>query len=124
MAVSTISGTKVIYPTLNTAKFKPYNNSDASKPIMYVRNGVVTLAGMVAPSVQLSDADGHLICTIPEGYRPRFELHSIMQGSGTARWDLRITTSGEVLLQRYSDNTVSQSLPTWAYLPFHATWVI
>ena len=124
MAVSTINETQVIKPTFNTSLFKGYGGASYQEPQLFVRNGIATLIGMVSPIAQLTAADGQLICTIPEGFRPRREMHSIQQGSGVNRWDCVLTVDGKVSLQRYSNSTSAQTVPAGAYLPFNITYVI
>ena len=123
MAVSTIKGTKAIKPTFNSSLFQGYNGSEGNEPYLYERDGIIIISGIVSPKSQLTNADDQLICNIPSEYRPRREVHTIQQGSGSNRWDCVVKTSGAVNLQRYSNTTSNQVVPAGAYLPFCVTYI-
>jgi len=71
-------------------------------------------------------ADGsHVVCTVPNGYRPAYKMSVVMQGSGSNRFCSSVYANGEVSIHRYSNNTTMQNqIPAGAFLNFEMSWVV
>lgn len=103
----------------------------SSKPLRYRKWGnIVNLIGAVVPTAQVAKEGVLTIGTLPAGCRPIGELTELCQGSGTASWMLRITTSGVVTAERYHNASGYQVMPPHtngsggAWLTFNTTFIV
>lgn len=107
------------------------NNLSGGTFDIYKWGNIVTITGVASTISAITlNTSGVQMGTIPSGYRPRANIHSIQQGSGSNRWYMYVNPQGEVYAERYSNgasyNTTSaqtaSSAGTW--LPFSLTYVI
>ena len=70
----------------------------------------------------------HIVCTIPEGYRPIRNLYHVMQGSGTSIFHVTIKADGTVAVSRLRDmansNGAYTNATTSMWFPICATYII
>lgn len=100
--------------------FTLYNNDDTSQ-LRYRKIGkIVEVRGVVKPVTALAGSnEHHLICTLPSGYRPSYQIQQRCQGSGINTWLLTIQPGGNVNFSRYgTTDFVEAGTTTW--LPFQA----
>lgn len=101
-----------------TSDFKLYTNSSAR----YRKIGkLVELRGVIAPIKSISADSLTVAFTLPSGYRPSSLVSEICQGSDSNRWLLSIEASGNAVVSRYGI-TGYITIPTTAWLPFHAVY--
>ena len=110
-----------------SSDFKAYDSASAEDTeycgaIMYSFGPIVEVYGTVSPKSSLSTGAVKQITTIPSGYRPKKGVIQLCQGSNHNVWDLTIRTDGKVMLSRYRDGNGSSTIPTNAWLTFHAMW--
>jgi hypothetical protein len=112
---------------LNAPRFVLYGGG-GDGPVSYCRSGnVVQLHGVVSPgdatavtAVNGTSVNGdNLIVQLPAGARPTKGITQVMQGSGTARWTLNITTGGYVYANRYIGGAATNS-----WMPFDVTFIV
>ena len=85
--------------------------------------GIVEVRGVVTPKADIAyNTDFHLICTLPEGYRPDRPLYVICQGSGTCVWLLQVSHEGKVQFGRYRNGNAGAIATTGTWLPFQCTF--
>lgn len=108
------------------SEFNLYTSGDsAMAPTLHIWGKIVTLTGCVTPKSNFAANDSnHLICTIPEGYRPQQVMYMIMQGSTRNKWQLSIGSAGSVNMSRYRTIGSWVSCTAGSWLPFNATWII
>lgn len=102
--------------------FAAYNTS--APAAQYRKVGlVVQVKGVVTPTATLAGSSTRrTIFTLPAGYRPSSTLEFICQGSGFAKWNLGVTSAGEVTFCRYGTTGFDNCIPgNW--LPFSATFL-
>lgn len=108
-----------------TADFKNYGTTNKCQ---YRKFGnVVTVCGAATPVNDIAGSNTqYTMFTLPSGYRPKVALSSIQQGSGNARWQLQVSTTGSVTFSRYADEnglvTANGGSPG-AWLVFSATFL-
>lgn len=80
-----------------------FTHFSATRKLRYRRkNGVIYLDGAVTPVSDISGGTGqHIICTLPEGFRPS-QLHAVRaQTSDTNTYCLIVSTNGNVTFSRH-----------------------
>ncbi|MFD4990768.1 hypothetical protein ACFWH7_19575 [Cellulosimicrobium cellulans] len=114
--------------TLNSPRFALYG-AGADGPVSYMRWGrMVQIHGVISPGDATAVAavggvgttEDNRIATLPAGARPTKTLTYVMQGSGTARWTLNITSSGAMYANRYGGGSVA----TNSWMPFDQTFLL
>ncbi len=88
--------------------------------IVHLRGTVKNISAFTPTS------DGsHIVCTVPNGYRPAYKKSVVMQGSGSNRFCSSVYANGQVSIHRYSNNTTMQNqIPAGAFLNFEMSWVV
>ena len=116
------------HPAVITGTFEPYNSNNGVDIVRYRKNGqVVNVRGIIKPTVTIpvSAADEyHIICNLPEGYRPDSTVYTICQGSGPCTWLLRVEPNGDVLMARYRDGTGFIAAANTIWMPFNVTYIV
>ncbi len=107
------------------SNFQPYNNTAANIPKYRKIGDVVEIRGTVTPTETIEASnDATPILNLPSGYRPSgIARYFICQGSQKNVFLLTIQTSGNVGISRYG-TTTNIDIPTLAWLPFSATFII
>lgn len=97
-----------------------------SEPIQYRKIGkIVEIRGAVKPMTTIpGSTTNHTICTLPEGFRPSYQVTERCTGSDTHTWLLSITSGGAVRFARYNDGTNWIEAGTSTWLPFRATFFV
>lgn len=109
--------------TLNS-RFSRYDNNYPTLQVRKVGKAVY-LRGTLRNNTTLTGGDMNIdVATIPEGYRPSYRVSAVMQGSYTNRFAYVIYTTGELRMDRYSNNTTINSVPANAWLHFYGSWLI
>ena len=79
------------YGTTNKCQYRKFGN-------------VVTVCGAATPVNDIAGSNTqYTMFTLPTGFRPKVAASSIQQGSGVARWQMQISTTGAVTFSRYAD---------------------
>lgn len=130
---SIIVDDKIIYSEENDkwftldlgSEFKNYNNELNYQPQIKINGNVVTIRGIVSPKADITNTGAeHIICTIPEKYRPKLmPLHQVCQASGMNRWLLIVGIGGNVTMSRYG-TTDFLTAPASSWLPFTFTYLV
>lgn len=81
---------------------------------------LVEVTGAVKPNAQIA-ATMTTFATLPSGYRPTRRMWHLCQGSGSNKWHLGVSTSGEMSVDRYG-TTSSGAIPSGTWLPFTAVF--
>lgn len=83
-----------------TGKFKKYQDSSICR---YRKVGkIVEVIGAVTPTETIpGSGTREIFFTLPEEYRPVYEVTMICQGTGSNRWAFSITTNGQCGVSRY-----------------------
>lgn len=106
------------------SEFKPYNDRAVNYPMLYKRNGVVTMSALLSPKEDIATGTGtHTMFTIPEGYRPLAVYYAIQQGSSNNVWHMTVNTNGTVTFARYRTGDTEKIATVGSWLPFSGTWV-
>lgn len=101
-----------------TNDFSLYSTTSTCK---YRKNGkTVMISGQVKVNRQMNEG---VIFVLPEGFRPKYSLWFIQQGSGLSRWLLMINPNGNVYAQRYGSTSQVDFQPSY-WLPISATFLI
>ncbi len=103
------------------SEFKLYDGNSVAK---YRKIGnFVEIVGTVAPTSALAGSNGHDIAVLPSGFRPKYQVAVIQQGSGTNKWLMRVKENGTILIERYGVSS-NIDIPTTAWLPFYAMFAV
>lgn len=103
------------------SEFKLYDGNSVAK---YRKIGkFVEIVGTVAPTSALAGSNGHDIAVLPSGYRPKYQVLVIQQGSGTNKWLMRVKENGIMLIERYGVSS-NIDIPTTAWLPFYTMFAV
>lgn len=109
--------------TLNS-RFSKYSNDYPTLQVRKVGKAVY-LRGILRNNTTLPGGDMNIdVATIPEEYRPSYRVSSVMQGSGSNRFTYMVYTTGELKMDRYSNNTTVNSVPINSWLHFYGSWLI
>lgn len=105
--------------------FALYGGTVANQPKYKVTGNVVTVMGVLSPTVEFtSSTTGVTIASgIPSNLRPSVNLQFVCQGSSMNRWGCSVTTSGTVTISRYGTTTAT-AVSVGAWLPFCVTYQI
>lgn len=99
------------------------NSGTYNRPQVRKMGKVAHLKGIVTNSTTWQTHES--IITIPAGYRPASNEYFVMQGSGSNRFLLNITSGGTCIAQKYSNNTTANNtVPTGTWLGLYATWMV
>lgn len=106
-----------------TSTFLPYASTSINA---YRKVGnVVTIVGELKPAANIAASNTpYNICTLPEGYRPKTLITSIMQGTDASEWLLTINPNGVVQFARYRSGGSFVQCTTAYWLPFYATFLV
>lgn len=113
-------------PITLTKDFEPYDGDKRNIPVYKIRNGVVTIKGVlkVTKTIQKSN-NGTIIGTLPkEAVGSGLGVSSIQQGSGGARWSLDVQANGQLNFRRYADSTGLADVTPENWLPFSTTYAL
>lgn len=109
--------------TLNS-RFSRYSNDYPTLQVRKVGKAVY-LRGILRNNTTLAGGDMSIdVATIPEGYRPSYRVSAVMQGSGSNKFTYMIYTTGELKMDRYSNNTTVNSVPPNSWLHFYGSWLL
>lgn len=109
--------------TLNS-RFSIYSNDYPTLQVRKVGKAVY-LRGILRNNTTLKGGDMSIdVATIPEGYRPSYRVSAVMQGSGSNKFTYMIYTTGELKMDRYSNNTTVNSVPPNSWLHFYGSWLL
>ena len=106
-----------------TDSFRDYYDSGDYHPQYRKRDKVVSIRGIVKPRATISSGGSAIIFTLPEGFRPSYEISKVCAGSSKNTWLMYVSRNGAVSLNRYGA-TANASCGTSAYLPFECTFMI
>lgn len=107
-----------------SSSFIAYNNNAADTPKYRKIGNIVEITGIVSPSSEISDSSvSTTVFTLPSGYLPGRNQHTLCQGSAANKFLLQVGTSGAVTISRYGTTSFA-SIPTSAWLPFNMTFFI
>lgn len=106
-----------------TSSFRDYYDSGDYHPQYRKRDKIVSIRGIVKPRATISSGGTAIIFTLPEGFRPSYEISKVCAGSSKNTWLMYISRNGNVSLNRYG-TTANASCGTSAYLPFECTFMI
>ena len=108
-------------PITFSSQFKSY---DANGINVYHKSGnMVTIRGVTTPIATITKNTETLIFTLPNGYRPPYNITVVMQGSGVNKWNLNINADGRVTSTRYGTNEIID-IPAGAWMPFYCCFEV
>ena len=99
----------------------------ADYPTLQVRKvgKVVYMRGILRNNTTLKGGDMNIdVATIPEGYIPSYRMSAVMQGSGSNRFAYMVYATGELRMDRYSNNTTVNSVSPNSWLHFCGSWLL
>lgn len=107
-------------------KFNNYNNLSANAPKYRIMGRIVNVKGVVSPSEEiLANTTQHVICTLPEGYRPPTNIYTTCEGSAGNHWLCAVTSDGNVTFSRYSaGGSEWKTVTTTTWLPFNIMFTV
>lgn len=113
-----------MYPTLGS-EFQMYGTSEADNRVRYRKDGrIVELRGAVTPINDIAGGtEQHVICSLPNGYRPNSPIYILCQGSSNCIWLLRVNTNGNVEFSRYRNGETTTTATAGTWLPFQVTYL-
>ena len=106
---------------------------DNNKPVYKKVGNAVYLTGIIKPSLDTNSfntSNGHIIFTLPVGYRPNRQVNVLCQGTMISTWLLTINTNGTVVASRYRQNISTTvefdaiSPPTTTWMPFSISFAL
>lgn len=101
-----------------TSDFTLYSSTSVCK---YRKIGsFVQITGQVKTTKTLTSGT---IFNLPAGYRPKYEMFFVQQGSSTFKWMCNISPNGNVVAQRYGV-TSSIDITTSQWLPFTCMFMV
>ena len=113
------------YDLNRNIEYFTYYQSASVSPKLYIYGKIVTLVGVVTPTVAITGSTtNYTICTIPEGYRPPRTIYRVMHGSTRNKWQLTVGSGGNVYFSRYRTIGSWVNASTGAWLPFQVTWLV
>ena len=86
---------------------------------------VVDITGAVYSAAEIADTSSPvLICTIPEGYRPKYAQRAVMQSGEGEWWGCLINPDGSVNVVRFTKGDQSVPIANHHWMMFSMTYVI
>lgn len=131
-----VAPTGSYFKSYNSTMTEAQKETDKYPPegIYFRKNGkIVEVYGAITQKQAITgNTTERFICTIPDGFAPKFIITRVCQGTGVKKWLLRIRPAlgnhdykNCLTFSRYSDSDYSDigsSDPVW--LTFHETWIV
>ena len=85
---------------------------------------IVEINASLKPTADISNGgNDKVMFTIPAGFRPKANVDTVCQGSGSNKWLLIILANGTGIIERYG-TTSSITVPSGCWLPFHVVYFV
>lgn len=115
------------WKTLTLSKdFAPWGDNPALTPIYKIRNGVVTIKGVVHPTRGFKPNEEGTIAQLPKELlsNSKIEFSSVQQASSADKWNLVVRVNGGLSLRGYGDGNSFKPMAVDTWLPFSVTYVL
>ena len=111
--------------SITSEDFTIYNNN--TKIHVCKQGKICQVSGAIRnTSESVGSWTGATFAQLPVGYRPKYDLVVICEGSMNQLWELGINTDGYMGLSRYrttnGDAAISSTISSGKWLPFHVVY--